>query len=102
MNRLLFGTTLALTASVACGGDDSSISNPTGDSGGGADTSTTGDGAPGTDSGGMDSSGNPDSNGDAATFNVGMVPGLALWLNAGKDVTVTSGKVSLWHDQSGN
>jgi hypothetical protein len=37
-----------------------------------------------------------------AAFSVASLPGLALWLDAGKGTTVTSNSVTLWKDQSTN
>ena len=40
--------------------------------------------------------------GVVGAFSPLQLPGLALWLRADQGVTLTSGKVSLWADQSGN
>lgn len=38
----------------------------------------------------------------SAGFDMRTIPGLGLWLRADKGAVVTSGKVQLWQDQSGN
>lgn len=107
--RSIIGTslTLALVATSACGGDDSTNIQLPGDSGG-ADTLTA-DGGNKPDTGGNDSGNQPDTmipdSGivpDAGTFTVKNVLGLALWLDGTKGITQNNGFVSRWADQSGN
>jgi hypothetical protein len=63
------------------------------DSGRGGDTGSSTDG--GKEGGSLEG-------GDAGTFSVKTIPGLALWLNAGVGVTTVIENVTIWADQSGN
>ncbi len=92
---------------AACGGEDA-ITIPTPDSGG-SDTGTGNDTGTGSDTGTDTGTGTDGSVGDAGSgdaiavdgggFQVGNVPGLVLWLNAGKGVNVNQG-VDSWADQT--
>lgn len=90
---------------TACGGSDAvTIDVP--DTGGGNDTGTGVDTGTGNDSGTVTDASVGDAIAidgttiDAGPFQVGNVPGLVLWLNAGKGVSTNQGGVDLWVDQS--
>jgi len=91
------------SSGASSGGGSGSGSGGTGSSSGG-----TGSGSGGTGSGsggtGSSSGGTGDGGtGDGGTpFNVANVSGLSLWLDAAKGLTLTSGVVSAWADQSPN
>ena len=110
MNRSVFLGVLGVTVGLyACGGDtDVTLGTDSG-----TDTGTLPDtgNPPPNDSGVIDTGTPPpdDASADAivpipdsGTFSVATVPGLALWLDANKGVTQSTGKVSGWADQSGN
>lgn len=110
MNRFVCVGAAALLV-AACGGDDSGIINGPPDDSGVADSGNGADGSMNGKDGSMmggdaamgDGGGGGDAAPDAPPFSVGGVLGLALWLDAAKDVTVDSkGNVSAWGDQSGN
>ena len=113
MNRnIVLGFGLVVASGVlACGGEDGVTINPTPD-GGDNDTGTQNDsgnpdtGTPPPDGGSTDG-GNPADGGtadatpfDAGSFQLGNVPGLVLWLDANKGITLVASKASVWADQT--
>ncbi len=83
---------------IGCGGSDVSIGVDNPDAAQGGDTSN------GTDGGNIGEGGSKDSSSgnDASSFDPGSVSGLALWLDANKGITQSSGSVSGWADRTAN
>lgn len=110
---MVLGLGLVVASGVlACGGEDGVAINPTPDgggvdtgttdSGGNPDTGTTPDGAipDGATTDGATPDGAAADAGDAGSFQLANVPGLVLWLDANKGITLVNGKASVWLDQT--
>lgn len=105
---------LGLVGLVACGGEDGVAITPTpdgggdtgiADSGGNPDSSippdaATSDGSTPADGSTTDGATTDGSSVDGGGFVLGNVPGLVLWLDANKGVTLTNNRVSTWFDQT--
>lgn len=105
------GSTTSTSPDAASPGSDSGNKPDSGngkDSGGGGHKDSGG----GKESGGSDSAGgeastqeggNGEGGSEGGTFSVATLPGLALWLDAAKGITMNAGgSVSTWADQSTN